>query len=421
MRKETLAFAVVILLAAAGLRVVRLADLPPGPHYDEAVNLIITRTVAYGGARPFPMVENYQGREVLYYYLTAPLLLIHDSRFALQLAGVYANVLLVALTMTLGRLMVGGRRGAVIGLAAGIVAAVSLPHVLLARQAFRAITLPTMQGLALVCLWRGLHGGRRRWLIAGGVFGGLALYTYNSSRLFPVWLGFAGLGLLLFSGGERVRRLRQGAAFFAPLVIVALPFGVYAVQKPDVFMGRLYEVTGGADVSLAESVALHARMFFMHGEALLRYNPPGRPYFSPVEGALLLVGLGAAAWGIVRGRDPLARAGALLLLLSPLMVLPSVIATGGLPPNHMRSIAMTPLIFVVVGLGFERVTARLSTRWRSALLVLALAAGTINTGRAYFAWASRADLYTATDADLAAAAQWIGAHEIGRASCRERV
>ncbi len=412
MLRITIALATLTLLVAAGLRITHLHNLPPGPHYDEAANLIITRTVAFGGARYFPMVENYQGREVLYYYLSAPLLwLVQDSRFALQLVGVFSNMLLVATTITLGRLMFGGRRGMVIGLAAGVVAAVSLPQVLLARQAFRAITLPMMQGLALVLLWRGLQTRRRSWLwlVAGGVFAGAAVYTYNSSRLFPVWLAVAGLALLAVSAGQRRRRLAQGAAFFVPLVLIALPFAIYAVQKPDIFLGRLYEVTAAdSAVTLTESVQRHTRMFFLKGEDLLRYNPRGRPYFTLLEGGLLLVGLAAAAWtSVQRGVPAPTRAAGVLLLLSPLMVLPSVISTGGLPPNHMRSIAMTPLIFVVVGLGYERLSRLFRREWVTyAGLILALIAGAGVTARDYFAWATRADLYYATDADLAAAAQW---------------
>ena len=407
---------ILILLVAAALRIIGLNHYPPGPHYDEAANLIITRTVAFGSATPFPMVENFQGREVLYYYLSAPFLtLIHDSRFALQLVGVYSNLILVAATMALGRAMFPGKRGIWVGLAAGVVAAISLPQVLLARQAFRAITLPTMQALALLFLWQGLRRKDYSLLLVAGVFAGATVYTYNSSRLFPVWLAMGGVALVAFSAGSRWSRLRQGLAFFAVLIALALPFAIYAVQKPDIFFGRLYEVTGGADdITLAQSAALHARMFFVQGETLLRYNPRGRPYLNPVEGVFLLVGLAGALWTLFHRRTPpLERTVGLLLTLSPLMVFPSVLATSGFPPNHMRSVAMVPLIFIVVGLGFTWLTDRIATRWRGVLLIIALVAGSLYTANDYRAWVTRADLYYETDADLAAAAQWAKANTTG--------
>lgn len=409
MPRYLLSLAVLVLLMAAALRLNDLSTYPPGPHYDEAANVIITRTVAFGGARPFPMVENYQGREVLYYYLAAPLFhLIGDDRFTLQMVGVFANVLLVAATFTIARQMFPGRRGAVIGLAAAIAVTISLPQVLLSRQAFRAIILPTMQALTLTVLWRGLRSNQWPWLLAAGLLGGLSVYTYNSSRLFPLWLAIAGLTLLISSGGSRWRRLRQGVLFFGVLALATGPFALYAVQRPDIFFGRLYEVTGGSEaVTIAQSVWLHLRMFFMEGETLLRYNPVGRPYFTLAEGALLVIGLLAALIGITRRSSPLERTAYALILLSPLMVLPSVIATSGFPPNHMRSIAMVPLIFIAVGLGYERLTARLPLRWAMTGLLLGLAVGAWHTGQTYFAWAARADLFIQTDADLAAAGDWM--------------
>ncbi|MEL6151453.1 MAG: hypothetical protein AAFR56_17640, partial [Chloroflexota bacterium] len=204
-----------------------------------------------------------------------------------------------------------------------------------------------------------------------------------------------------------------GALFFAPVIAIALPFAVYAFHEPDVFFGRLYEVSGGEDaVTLWESTVLHARMFFIQGETLLRYNPRGRPYFTLLEGVLLLAGVVSAVMAQFQWRrdDAVARAACVMLLLSPLMVLPGVLATSGLPPNHMRSIAMVPLVFVMVGLGFERLTGWLpDARWTGGLLAVALVAGVANTGRDYAAWVTRADLYYDSDADLAAAAQWAAA------------
>jgi len=402
---------VLVLFVAALLRIAALSDLPPGPHYDEAVNIIITRTIAFGGARPFPMVENFQGREVLYYYLAAPLLsLVHDGRFSLQLLGVFLNLLLVAATASLARSMFPGRRGAGIALAAGIVAAFSLPQVLLARQAFRAITLPTMQALALLLLWWGLRGARPRylWLVLGGLVAGASIYTYNASRLFPVWLALGGGFLLLTSSGNRLARLRHGLAFFVPLAVVAIPFALYGLRNPDIFLGRLYEVTGGPEeITLWESLRLHARMFFLSGETILRYNPRGRPYFTPVESIFLIVGGVVSLWALWQSRRPaLERTAYFMLLLSPLMILPSVISTSGFPPNHMRSIAMVPLIFILIGVGVHALLARLPERIGLYVLLVALIGGAAHTAQDYFAWARRADLYLEADADLAAAATW---------------
>ncbi|MDL1902042.1 hypothetical protein FBR02_14895, partial [Anaerolineae bacterium CFX9] len=199
MKKLFIAFALLILLCAAFLRFWQLSEYPPGPHYDEGAYLLITRSIAFGGARFFPIVEAYQGREVLYMYLAAPLLhLLGDDIFTLRLTSAFANLITVAGTIALGRLMFSGRRGWVIGLTAGVLIAISFPQFWLARQAFRAVTLPLMQALALACLWRGLRPrrGTYLWLAVAGLLAGSTIYTYMASRLFPLWLLIGGLVLL---------------------------------------------------------------------------------------------------------------------------------------------------------------------------------------------------------------------------------
>ena len=424
-----------ILLTTAVLRLWHIHDYPPGPHYDEAAEVLITRSIAFGGANHFPIVESYQGREALFYYLNAPLFhLIHDGVFTLQISNVFMSLLTIAGTIALGRAMFAGARGRIIGLTAGVLMMWSFPLLLLARQAFRTPTLPLLQTLALLCLWHGLRRGRYGWLIAGGFFGGATLYTYMASRLFPLWLLIGGLLLIALDAGHRRLRLRQGVVFFGALALAAAPMVIYALQKPDIFLGRLYEVTQpGESISLLNSIRIHLRMFFMQGEILLRYNIPGRPYFTWPEGLLLIVGMVVAGWRLLRGRSgALERTAYGLALLSPLMIVPSVISVGGFPPNHMRAIGMVPLVFVLIGVGVERVVSYLTPRphklekereafrspspfygeglgVRFALILLILLGGVL-IGRTYFEWATRADLFYDADGDLAAATRWLPGH-----------
>lgn len=406
-----LLLALSILLTAGALRLTELSRYPPGPHYDEAVYLIMTRSIAFGGARFFPIVEAYQGREVLWMYLNAPLLpLFGDSILTLRYTSAFLNLITIAAAVGIGRAMFPGQRGMIIGLAAGAVMALSFPQVWLARQAFRAVTLPFMEGVALWLLFRGLRARHwARWLIPAGVFAGGALYTYMASRLFPLWLALGGIMLLL--SDWRALRIRQGVVFFGALLLTAAPIGIYAAQNPDIFFGRLAEVTQTENaVTLGESILLHLRMFFIEGDPYLRYNIPGRPYFTLPEGALLLAGLAVCAWRLRRG-DSVSRAASLLLLLSPLMVIPSVISVGGLPPSHMRSLGMVPLIFIVVGVGAEALFRHLPKRAFALTLITVLIVGGMAVGDLYFTWAQRADVFYETDADLSAGAKWLAARD----------
>ncbi len=460
-RRHFLALTTLILLVAAFLRIWQLATYPPGPHYDEAAELLIARSIAFGGARFFPMVEAYQGREVLFYYLSAPLLTwVSDSIFSLRLLSVFCNLITIAASVALGRAMFRGRRGVIVGLAVGVLMTLSFPMIWLSRQAFRSSALPMMQALALLFLWRGLRAHRRAplQLIIAGVLAGGAVYTYNSSRLFPFWLLLGGLALIWFDRAHWRRRLGQGVVFFGALGITAAPMAIYAFQRPDVFWGRLSEVTqSGQSVTLAQSIVLHLKMFFIAGDPYFRYNVAGRPYFTPPEGALLLIGIALAAYRLTRRSPATERTAYLLALLSPLMVIPSVISTGGLPPSNMRSLGMVPLIFVLVALGAEWVIEELDQwvsvrrrgfkpsakilpptkgaavwsdpfsgspgssiagglnrqrRWITILIVLTLFVGGVLVGDLYFRWASDPALFYEADADLSLAAKWLVAQHV---------
>ena len=408
-----------ILLVAAALRLNQLATHPPGPHYDEAANLILTRTIAFDGASLFPIAENYQGRESLYFYINAPLLrLIGDNIFTMRLSSAFMNLITIAATITLGRLMVPGRRGVLIGLIAGALITVSFHQILMSRQTFRAISLPMMQALGLLCLFRGMRAKRGRyWLVAGGVLSGGALYTYMASRLFPLWLALAGAAFLFVDRQNWRRRARQGGLFFGAMGLTLLPLAVYAVQNPDIFFQRLTEVSDGAvSVSLSESAIRHLEMFFIEGDSSTRrYNILGRPYFTPLEGLFLLMGLALAARRLTQKGDPITRAGYALALLAPLMVIPSVISVAGFPPSHMRSLGMVPMIFIAVAAGAEAALTlglRLASVQKVArasvvLVAAATAFSALWIGAEYRAWAVEPALFDETDADLAAASDWL--------------
>lgn len=422
-----IALATCILLVAAVLRIWQLNTYPPGPHFDESANILITRSIAFGGADLFPITNSYQGRETLYHYYNAMLFrLICDGEFTMRVSSVYAAMVTIAASMALGRAMFSGKRGMIIGLLVGVLMTTSFHQILMARQMYRAITLPLMQSLALLFLWRGLNAKKKgwRWLVLGGFFAGGALYTYMASRLFPVWLMLAGVVLLYVDIGNFRKRLMQGIIFFGVLGLTAIPIVSYALNNADIFFGRLNEVTNESDVvvSLDQSIRRHVEMFFIRGEdGNLRYNIPGRPYFNPVEGALLLIGIGYSLMVLFRRGKASERVAYFLILLSPLMVIPSVISLGGFPPNHMRSLGMVPLIFFLPALGTEASLNALRKRLPKMTVsqwMFAVASGigvlfllnAFLVGSQYFGWAKRTDLFYQTDGDLAAVAQWLPAH-----------
>src|SRR5271154_4305034 len=102
--------ATLILLGAAYLRIARLHEYPPGLHYDEAADMLLSRDVAFNGYRPFPVVTAYSGREALFYYVAVPMLRIFGTNvMATRLTSAFLGILAVAATIALGVAMFRNR------------------------------------------------------------------------------------------------------------------------------------------------------------------------------------------------------------------------------------------------------------------------------------------------------------------------
>lgn len=408
---------VLVLLVGATLRLIQITQYPPGFHYDEAVNFIVSREIAVYGARPFPVFAAFNGREVFYYYANALAMLgVGQHIFTMHVVSMMMNWLTLAATIGLGYALFGKGRGLAIGLVAAGIMAVSFPQIFIARQAFRAVSLPMLQAL---CLWTLFVGVRRErwwlWLVFSGVFGGLTLYTYMASRLFPGWIGW--ILAALWINDRRRLRVFQGVVVMGVLLVVASPIINYYLDNPDVFADRLDQLSAGDDTpSYIESVRLHLEMFFIKGDPYIRYNDPSSPYFDPLTGLLLMIGLGVSLWQTWHAVDPVSRTAYLIVACAPLMVLPSVLAVGGLPPSHMRSIGMVPLIFFLPAIGIDFLWRRLVRLPNAPRQLVPIGAWGVLLllafwvwGR-YEAWAAESELFYLTDGDMVAAGDWLEEH-----------
>lgn len=408
--------ALAVLLLAAWLRLAELHRYPPALHYDEAADMLLGRDIAFYGYQPFPVVEAYSGREALFYYLSVPLLRVFGTNiFATRLTSAFLGILTVAAMLALGRAMFGRHpHAALIALSAAAWLAVNGAQVWLTRQGFRTSPQPLLEALSLWLLFVALNRSRH-WQIAallGGFFGGAALYTYMAARVFPLWLPLPLIALLIFDR-RRGLRAQQIVLFFGALLITALPLISFYLSKPDVFLDRLTQVADAdsAAPTLLESLRLHAEMFFLRGDPLLRYNLyPERPWFDPISGVLMLIGFAAALWLLTRRNlAPTLRLAAVCVLLAPLLVAPSVVAVSGLPPSHMRSVAMVPLIFFAPALGITHLLSR-APHLRIVTLAALFPLLALNTWHDYTTWAERTDLFYDAHGDMQLIGQWLETH-----------
>jgi 4-amino-4-deoxy-L-arabinose transferase-like glycosyltransferase len=407
---------VLCLLVAAALRLPNLPDMPPGLHYDEAANGLLSADIGLRGDRPI-FISSYTGKEVFFFYLAGTMMrLVGESVFALRLTAAFVGILTVAATYWLGREMLADRRIAIL---AAALLAVSFWHVLFSRLGFRAVTQPFLQALTLAALFRGLRRKDNRWLIIGGITLGLTAYTYLAARLFPVLL-LIGLIPILSNHSIAHLRRRQIAMFAGSAFVVLLPLLVYFIIHPDAFWVRIGQVAPGSNapgLPLWDSLLRSWGMFFLRGDPFWRFNLPGRPLFNWVWGGLLVVGWIASVIRWRRFPYDWQRAAITLLIFAPLvMILPTALATNELVPSNLRAIGLIPFVFFLPAIGvvilFHDIERRFGTPpvTFTVLFValLVLLSGGMATAQAYFnEWAGETTLFFESDGDLATVARFL--------------
>jgi hypothetical protein len=414
-RYPSLLFMLFVLLVAASLRLTALTEVPPGVHFDEAANGILAADIGLRGDRPI-FISSYTGKEVLFFYLAGGLMrLLGDSVFTLRLTSAFVGLLTVAATYWLGWELLRKRTAALL---AAALLATSFWQLLFSHLGFRAITQPLLQALTVAALLRGIRLNDWRWLAAAGIFLGLTGYTYLAARLFPVLLLLAALPLIL---NRKTLRQRWGQMLLVLILalLVLAPLLIYFVNHPAAFWVRIGQVAPGSgqNPSLIESYVKSLEMFFLEGDPYVRLNLPQRPLFDWLWGGLLVVGWAVLLLGWRQLKADWQRVAALLLLLTPLvMILPTALATGEIIPSNLRAIGLAPFIFFLPAVGLQRLADDLDKRIQglpAAWLMLAvgltwLTVGGLQTEHAYFQeWASRTDLFYAADGDLTAVAPFL--------------
>ena len=411
-----------IVLVAFALRIYQLDRIPPGPFGDEAIVAILSSEIATG--RSFPIfVTAYTGNEVLFFYLAAIVMRIAGlTLFATRLTSALIGTLTVILAYVLAREWFKDEpviESEWLGLFAATLMATSFWHVSVSRYGFRAITLPLVQVLMLLALWRGLRQYSRKWLIAAGIFCGLLAYTYLSSRVAPIGLAIVMLMVLV---AERYRwrtRLIQLAVFGIFALVVFAPLGIFFATHPSTFSTRTEQLSifseGGSWQALLTRNTLRAlQVFTVRGDPQLRFNLPSTPMF---EGPLALLFYGGLGVIIIRSMRPsgwLGRVRYGVIVIWPLlMLIPSILSQPFEVPHSLRSMGVMPFAFFVPALGMlaglsllQRICPATYRRWLTRLttfvLVIVLGATTIVTSQNYFArWATQPNLYYENYADIA--------------------
>ncbi len=415
-----------VLGVAILLRLYRLDELPRGPYYDEAANVILAGEIARGQSFPL-FIRSYTGKEVLFFYLAAGLMNLFGIstwtlRFTSALIGVITVLLTFWLTWTLFDQEEQPTRYG-LALTASALIAVNFWHIVVSRYGFRAISQPLTQALTLIFLWKGLRGGNRWYILLSGLFCGLTAYTYLASRIMPLALLPWVIGLWLAAPAPDRRRITSNILIFAFVaLIIATPLLIFFLRNPDTFGARMSQVSvlnpelnqGNVWHALWGSIKAATGMFTVRGDPQARFGVIGRPVFDPLLGVCFYLGVLGMLYRAVVGPHAAGRILSISILLwVPILLVPSILGVKEVP-HSLRAIGVMPVLFILPAFGLATVVKWLGRRWKPAcsslvwmFLAMAILIGEgIYSGRDYFVvWGRQAQPYYENDNDLADAAR----------------
>ncbi len=383
-----------LVLVALGLRFYRLDALPYGLWRDEARHMLLALRMLEDPTYR-PIYEPADGVHL-------PGLGFYPFALALHLWGIHVWTVRVV-TALAGALVVLPLAGLVwqlyrradVALLAAAIMGISSWQITISRFSFPTIFEPllSLSGLWLILRgWQTLvaaHSTNPRptpqaiglavaLALGGGTLIGMAVQMYHIGRIAPLLLGLL-LALLLLHH-RHVWNVWQAwvpfiAAALLAFAVTVSPFVGYALRHPESFNDRVGDVALLNNASergiaylgtLDHSLGRYLGAFHWEGDSNGRHHAPLVPFFDPVSGLGLLIGLAllASTWRDWRSQ--------FILLALAVTLLPGVLAVDG--PHGMRSFAALAYACIAAALGWSALLTQLRQvpavpRWVSPSLI----------------------------------------------------
>ena len=339
-----------VLLLAALLRLLSLAQLPPGLAQDEVLDADIVTTILEGNHALF-FWQGY-GHEPLYHYFNVPFrLALGDNWLAIRYPSIVTGLLLIALTMR----WVRREWGKSVALTTAAFLALHWWPIIFSRIGIRPISEPVLLVLG-AWFWP-----KRPWL--AGLLWGLSLYTYTGARVVlavPVLVGVIQWFAQRSRGaGEQGSRGNPQSAFRNPhspfiisALLISLPLFITLALNPEL-QQRLDQLAGPLEALRAGDVrpvlgTIWATLgaFSWAADPRWTYGHPSAPLFDWLTAALFHLGLAFTLW---RWREP---RHTFLLVWLAVTLLPSALSPDA--PSMVRLVGALPVVFVFPSLALQK-------------------------------------------------------------------
>ncbi len=339
-----------VLLVAAGLRIVALGRTPAGLNQDEISNIEGTETVSQGIIASFYNVgDPLGGHEGLYPLAQAiTTTFLGTGLFCYRVLSVWCGLVSIALIYALGRRLFGN----FVGLVAAITLTVTFWPILLSRSIIReTLLLPLMLGLLYVFA-RAIHLTRKvepdtpmtvPYMVLG-VLCALTAYTHWTGLLaIPLVLLFV---IYLIRTRQAISRRILGFMGFALLVtlILSIPYLAFTVRVPALSGLHVYWTNRPQTILVLISSTIKTLLSIVSaGDLSPLHNVLGNALLGPLGAICLIIGLAIAIW---RWRAP-----NMMFMLLTLVVglIPDMWSRQ--PPSFANMIVALPALMILTGLG----------------------------------------------------------------------
>lgn len=294
----------IILVAAAWMRLFRLGEIPDQFHGDIASWGLAARDYLAGRQSNLFAVSWAEIPALIFWQTSLAMRAFGDNLFGLAMHSVIHGLLSILGVYLLANELFDRR----VGLLAAALLAISYVHIHFSRIPGSIAPLTTAT-FTFYFLARGLRSGRRLAFVLAGITLGLGLQDYFNVRIVPVLL-VVFLAWIAWRQPDVWRRQRAGLVWLGLGFFVASgPFLAFALRAPAQFMGRGNVVTlfnpavmthlqgkYGLDTTLGvwlENTRRTALMFSVFGDTS-GHSPLRAPFADMATAALLVVGLAMA-------------------------------------------------------------------------------------------------------------------------------
>jgi len=360
-QKKDLTFIALMIFASSIVlffRIYQINEIPSEMFSDHAEKLLDVMDVLRGDFSVF-FIRN-TGREGIQFYITAIIIKIFgtDLNFLSLKIG---TVIFGLLTLPFIFLIAKDQSNKWGGLFAFLLAGIGYWPNVISRVGLRYSLYPLFTAPILYFLIRGIKERNTNLFLLSGLFLGLGLHGYSSSRILPILVVIVIFLYLLKKESAKFRfqtMLGLGIVGIGALSVF-LPLLRYWFDHPGSFSYRLLSRITQIERSFNEP-AFNLFMknfwdsiimpFYKNGQIWV-HSVPNRPALDFISAGFLFVGVISLIYKIKKQRSWEA---SVLLVSIPVLMMPSILSLAfpGENPSLNRSAGALVPIFVVVGIGF---------------------------------------------------------------------